>query len=240
VALAQHISRKELKKDEVRDTLAHGAEALLSHQTFTIFLVVLALAVAAGVYGWRTYAQRQSAGAAAGFNSAMAVYQAQVGAAQTPGQLTYPSDGQKYTDAEKAFSKVATDYKRTRSGQLAAYYAALSDEKMNNVPAAEKWLNGLTASKDPEIVAMAKYELAGIDARSGKNDEAINLYKALIAKPSILVPKPEVMLALANCYSAKNPSQAAKLYGQIKSDYPDTPIADQADEALALLPASKS
>lgn len=238
--MAQHISRKELKKDEVRDTLAHGAEALLSHQTFTIILVVLALAVAAGVYGWRTYAQRKSAGAEAGFNSALEIYQAQVGGAQAPGQLTYASDSQKFTAAEQAFSKVATHYQRTRSGRLAAYYAALSDEKLNDVAAAEKWLNGLLASKDPEVAAMAKYELAGIDARSGKNDQAIKLYQELIAKPSILVPKPEVMLALANSYRAQNPSQAAKLYGQIKSEYPDTPIADQADEALALLPASKS
>lgn len=238
--MVQHISRKELKKDEVRDTLAHGAEAVLSHQTFTIFLIVLALAVAAGVYGWRTYSQGQAESAAAGFNSATTIYQAQVGGAQAPGQLTYASDGQKFTAAEQAFSKVATKYKRTRSGQLAAYYAALSDEKLNDVAAAEKWLNGLTGSKDPEIVAMAKYELAGINARSGNNEQAIKLYQELIAKPSMLVPKPEVMLALANCYRAKDPSQAAKLYGQIKSEYPDTPIADQADEALALLPASKS
>jgi len=238
--LAQHISRKELKKDEVRDTLAHGAEALLSHQKFTIFLVLLALLVAAGVYGWRTYSQAKSTAAEVGFNNAMAIYQSTVGAAQTTGQSTYASDAQKFTAAEQAFSKVAANYKRTRSGQLAAYYAALSDEKLNDVAAAKNWLNGLTDSKDPEVASIAKYELAGIEARSGNNDAAIKLYQELIAKPSILVPKPEVMLALANSYSVKNPSQAAKLYGQIKSEYPDTPVADQADEALALLPPSKS
>jgi TolA-binding protein len=44
------------------------------------------------------------------------------------------------------------------------------------------------------------------------------------------------MLALAEHYGAKNPSEAAKLYNQIKKDYPDTPIAEQADQALTLLP----
>ena len=34
----------------------------------------------------------------------------------------------------------------------------------------------------------------------------------------------------------KNPAEAAKLYGQIKTDYPDTPIAQQAEQELALLP----
>lgn len=240
MVLAQHISRKELKTDEVRDTLAHGAEALLSHQKFTIFLVVLALLVAAGVYGWRAYTQKQSARAQAGFSSAMTIFQAPVGPPQTPGQLTYTDENKKFTDAEQAFSKVAIKYSRTRAGKFSAYYAALSDEKLKNGAAARKWLQGLTGSKDAEVASMAKFELAGMDARQGKTDEAVKIYQELIAKPSILVPKPEVMLALANCYRAKDPSQAAKLYGQIKSDYPDTPMADQADKALALLPASKS
>ncbi len=238
--MPQHISRKELKKDEVRDTLAHGAEALLSHQTSTIVLVVVAIVVAACVYGWRTHGVRQAERAESSFNSAMEVFQAPIGPAQAPGELTYTSESKKFTDAEQAFSKISKDYGRTRAGQLAAYYAALSDEKLKNDAAAEKWLNSAANSKDADVASMAKFELAGLNARSGKTDQAIQMYQQLLTQTSVLVPKPEVMLALANCYSAKNPAQAAKLYGQIKADYPDTPIADQADEALALLPPSKS
>jgi TolA-binding protein len=45
-----------------------------------------------------------------------------------------------------------------------------------------------------------------------------------------------VMLALAEHYGAKNPAEATKLYTQIKSDYPDTPIAEQATQEMNLLP----
>jgi len=44
------------------------------------------------------------------------------------------------------------------------------------------------------------------------------------------------MLALAEHYGTKNPTEAAKLYAQIKSEYPDTPIASQAAQEMALLP----
>jgi predicted negative regulator of RcsB-dependent stress response len=235
--LAQHISRKELKKDEVRDTLAHGAEALLSHQKSTIVLVAVAIVAAVCVYGWRMYTQTRAEHAESSFNSAMEIFQAPVGPPQ-PGQLTYSNESKKFTDAEQAFSKISQHYGGTRAGQMAAYYAALCNEKLGNNALAEKWLQGLRDSKDADVAPMAKFELAGLDARNGKTDQAIDLYKQLLAQTSILVPKPEVMLALANCYSAKDPAQAAKLYGQIKADYPDTPIADQADEALALLPAA--
>jgi TolA-binding protein len=45
-----------------------------------------------------------------------------------------------------------------------------------------------------------------------------------------------VMLALAEHYSQKNPAEAAKVYGQIKTEFPGTPMAQQADQELALLP----
>ena len=84
---------------------------------------------------------------------------------------------------------------------------------------------------------MARFELAQMHDRAGQSDEAVKLYKDLIAKPSVLVPKPVVMLTLAEHYSAKNNSaEATQLYSQIKSEYPDTPIAQQADQELNLLP----
>jgi len=53
----------------------------------------------------------------------------------------------------------------------------------------------------------------------------------------VLVAKPVVMLALAEHYRDKNPTEAAKLFNQIKSEYPnETGIVQQADQELALLP----
>jgi hypothetical protein len=64
----------------------------------------------------------------------------------------------------------------------------------------------------------------------------VKLYQQLIDKPAVLVPKPVVMMALAEHYTRKDPAQAARLYGEIKTQFPDTPIAMQADQALSLLP----
>lgn len=233
--MAEHISRKELKKDEVRETLAHGAEAVLSHQRFSLYLLILAIVVALGFYGWRTYTERQTVKASAAFDAAMRIFQAPVGVPPTPGEITYTEEKNKYTDAEKKFSELASNYPRTHAGQLASYYAAFSLEKLGKNDDAKKRLHELAGSRDEEMAAMAKFELAGLDERMDQGDEAVKLYQELIAKPAVLVPKPVVMLALAGYYRQKNPAEAAKLYSQIKSEYPDTPVAEQADQALALL-----
>ena len=136
---------------------------------------------------------------------------------------------------QKKFGDVAAKYPRTRPGEFADYYQALSLEKLDKNDDAKKDLQGLAQSSNEDFAAMARFELAQLNDRMGQGDEAVKLYQELMPNP-VLVPKPVVMLALAEHYGAKNPTEAAKLYTQIKTDYPDTPIAQQADQELALLP----
>ncbi|MGH9684155.1 MAG: tetratricopeptide repeat protein [Candidatus Acidiferrales bacterium] len=236
--MAQHISRKELKKDEVRDTFAHGAEAVLSHQTATIVIVIVAILIAAGFFGWKTYSQRQTMKASAAFDDAMKTFQGRVRAAgeqSQPGDSSFADDRTKYAEAARKFGGVAAKYSHTHPGQVAAYYEALSLERLGKNDDAKKVLEGIAHGSD-EFAAMARFELAQLSDKMGQDEESVKLYQGLIAKPTVLVPKPVVMLALAQHYAARNPSEAAKLYGQIKSEYPDTPISQQADQELALLP----
>jgi hypothetical protein len=230
------IVRKDLKKDQVRETFAHGAEAVLSHQTLALYVLAGAIVVAAGAFGWWTYTQRQTAQASSAFDSAMRTFQTPAGAPPVPGETAYPDDHQRFTAAAQEFSEVAAKYPRTRGGQLSRYYRALSYEKTDKNDDAKKLLRGLESGGNEEAGVLARFELAQLDDRTGQGDEAVKLYQELIAKPSILAPKPVVMLALASHYGQANPSEAAKLYSQIKSEFPDTPIAEQADQALALLP----
>jgi predicted negative regulator of RcsB-dependent stress response len=234
--LAQHISRKELKKDEVRDTLVHGADIVFGHQQITLFIVIIAVLAALGVFGWRTYAERQTVKASAGYVDAMRVFQARIRTPldpQVPGEVSYVDEKNKYADAAQKFGDVAKTYPRTHPGQLAKYYQALSEERLGKNDEAKKLLQEVADSGNEDFAAMARFELAQLYDRTGQADQAVKLYQQLIAKPAILVPKPVVMLALAEHYGANNPTEAGKIYAQVKSEYPDTPIAEQADQELA-------
>jgi TolA-binding protein len=63
--------------------------------------------------------------------------------------------------------------------------------------------------------------------------------QALSNAGSVLVPKPLVLLELAGVLRQSDPKQATAVYEQIKKDYPNTPMADQADRGLGtILPKS--
>lgn len=236
--MAQHISRKELKKDEVREGLAHGIEAVLSHQQFTTYFLAALVVAALAYFGWQAYQQRETAKASSAFDNAMKIFQARI---PTPGQPTppdqpfYTNEQKKYTDAAAKFAGVAAKYKHTRPGKLATYYDALSLEKLGKYDDAREQLQAAMHS-DEDTASVVRFNLAQLDDQTGRGDEAEKIYQQLIAKPTVFVPKPMAMFALAQHYAQKNPSEAAKLYEQIKSEYPGTPFADQADQALALLP----
>jgi predicted negative regulator of RcsB-dependent stress response len=236
--LARHISRKELKKDEIRETLTHGAEAIASHQRqIWIYGGVAMLAVLA-VLGWRLYTQKQTAKASSALADAMKIYQARIRTAAEPAQpdeITYLDEKNKYGDAEKKFMEVANRYPHTRPGQLARYYAALSLEHLTRYDEAENDLKSLESSSDESISALARFKLAQVYDEAGKGPQAVQLYNELADKPSLFVPKPVVLLALADHYSSSDPAQASKLYNQVKSEFPDTQAAQEADERLQLL-----
>jgi predicted negative regulator of RcsB-dependent stress response len=234
-----HISRKELKKDEVRETFAHGAEALLSHQRLTTYTLSFVLVAAVGFFGWKAYTQRQTVRASAAFDDAMKDFQAPVvapGETPQPGGLTYVDEKVKFGDSSRKFGDVAAKYGRTKPGQLAKYYQALSLERLGKSEDAKRLLQELAGSSEDEFAALAKLELASLEDRLGQPDDALKLYQQLLAKPTVLVPKPVTLLALAQHYSPKNPAEAAKYYGQIRTEFPGTPIAQQAEQELALLP----
>jgi TolA-binding protein len=56
-----------------------------------------------------------------------------------------------------------------------------------------------------------------------------------MANPTVVVPKPMVMLALADVYRQTNPAEAAKVLNQIKTEFPDSPAADEANKRLQML-----
>ena len=236
--MAQHISRKELKKDEIRETLEHGAEAVLSHGKLVGITVTVAVAVATAILGWRFYSERQTVKASAALEVAMNVYQARIRAPGEPAQpdeVTYVEEKNKYEDAAKKFTDIARQYPRTRPGQLARYYAALSLERLDRHNQALEQLKALEDGGNAELAALARFQAAAVNQKIGKGEEAVKIYRQLAEKPTTLVPRPLVLLNLADCLSKANPQEATKTYNEIKKDYPDSAIADEVDKRLEML-----
>ena len=234
--MAQHILRKDLKKDEIREKFVSGVESVASHQQALWIVITAALVVALAVFGWNSYARQQTAKASAALDDAMKIFQARIRAAGEPADpvdVTYLDEKNKYTDADKKFLSIAGQYRRTKPGQMARYYAALSEAQLKQYADAEKNLGQVVSGGDENLAGLAKFQLAEVYLQENKGSQAVDLYKQLSDKPSVFVPKPMAMLALADYYRKTDPAQATKLYNQVKQEFPDA--AEEADQGLELL-----
>lgn len=241
--MARHISRKELKKNALAEGLTHGAEAVAAHQRLTWIIAGSALAVLLAVFGWRYYSQRQTALASVDLGAAMKVYTARIrpaGEAAAPDEVTYVDEKNKFADAAKHFSEVAGRYGSTQPGRVARYYSGLSLVQMEKNDEAEKELKTVESFGDPTLAPLAQFQLAQLYEKTNRADQALKIYQQLADKPGEFVPRAVVLLKMADHHSKGNPQEAAKLYNQVKSEFPDTPAAQAADQGLQLLPPAKT
>jgi hypothetical protein len=240
--VTEHISRKELKQDKIKETIEHGAEAVISHGQFTLIVVIVALVVALGYGGWRFYIDRQTVQASGEFDGAMKAYQGRVGAAPNPAEPSEPvfaNDTARAETASLKFTNVADKYPSTNPGKLARYYSALCLEDLERHNQALEELKKISGGGDKELAGMAQYQMAVIYSRTGKPEDAIKIFRAMADKPTVLVPRPLVLLELAGVLRTSKPQEATSIYQQIKKEFPDTPIAEEADRGLdALSPKS--
>jgi TolA-binding protein len=236
--VSDHISRKELKQDKIHDAIEHGAEAFYLHKRITLGVLLLILAGAI-VYGsWTVYHDRQTAAATVALDTAMKAYNGRIGGTpdpQDPAEISYANEAARSTDALSKFNVVANKYPNTIPGRQARYYAALCLEDLERQNQALEELKKLASSSDKELASMAQYQMGVIYARSGKPEDAVKTFRELADKHSVFVPRPVALLELANVLRQTNAKEAANVYQQIKKEFPDTTISEQADRGLDLL-----
>ncbi len=235
--MAEHISRKELKQDKIRESFEHGAEAVYSHGRLTGIIVAVVLVVVVAYAGWKFYTDRQTLQASVAMDDAMKTYSARIGLPNPADStdIAFLTEQARAEAGLQKFAAVADKYPHTNPGKLARYYQALELEDLERHNQALEILKTIISGSDKELSAMAQYQMANVYARTGKTDDAVKTYRALAEQRSVFVPRPLVLVELADFLRQSNPTEATNLYQQIKKEYPDSAVVERADRGLGMI-----
>ena len=239
--MPEHISRKELKQDKIKETLEHGAEAVYSHGQFTLAVLLVVLVAAAAYGGWRIYNDRKTVEASAAFDVGAKNLRRQSWAAPYRVNQWIPASrpirmrirGRRTRRANSR--KSPTNIPAPSPGKWARYYNALCLEDLQQFNQALEELKKISSGGDKELADMAQYQTAIIYNRTGKPDDAIAILRTLADKGSVFVPRPLVLLTLAGALRQTKPQEAATVYQQIKKEFPDSTISEEADRGLGTI-----
>ena len=232
--------RTEVRHRLKEDPFAKSAQETLgwaaAHRNTLLGAVVVAAVIALVIFGGWYYYDQQETKANLELGAALRTLSAPVTATPEPGDTeTYPTAQARSQAAEKKFQAVTDHFRHTKSADMARYMVAVTHMESGDNAEAEKRFKEVAGSSNGDVASLANMALASIYAGSGRQAEAINIYKSLIDHPTNAVSKPEAQMQLAGLYADSNPAEARKIYLQMETDDPTGPLAQLALSKIAAL-----
>ena len=192
--------------------------------------VVVVLGVALAVF-WNV----REASANTALGAALDTYSAFLAEPGAPPQAgTFATAAERSKAANQQFVAVADQYGWLPQGAKAQYFAGITYRELGQNERAETELKKAADSWDRNLSNLAKLALASLYHGTSRDTQAIDLYNAIIAKPSETVSAGAAQLGLADLYvAAGKQDQARALWAKVKDSDKDGAAGSIAAQKLA-------
>ena len=232
-------TRHQLKQNSFAETTVETISwARENEKQLTVVAIVIVVILALIVGGW-AFVNYRNQQASSDLSAALQKYNAPIraeGQPASPLELSYATGQERAKAANAEFAHVADKFSFTRNGRIARYFEGVTFHDLGNDTEAEKQLQQVAKSWDKESASLAKLALASIYQDAGKTQQAIDLYKQLIEKPTTTVGRSTAQFELANFYEVNHqPLEARKIYEQMQKDNPTSPVGQLASQKLQTL-----
>ena len=236
-------TRHQLKQDRFSkvtfEAAGNAAHWSVEHQSKLIAAVVVVIVIGAIAFGGWYYLNSQDEKASAEFSTAVRTWETPLrpaGVPPQPGTDSFASAQERATAARKQFQAIVDKYPRTHTADMARYFVGLASAQLGDNAAAERSLQEAARSSNADLAALGKFALASVYRAENKDAQAIDLYKQLMDKPTLVVSKATAQLELASSYeSRQKPDEAKKIYEQVQKENPATDAASLAQRRTAAL-----
>lgn len=231
--------RHHLKEDQFAAATMDKLSWAVDHRTAFLYGSIVIVVLLALLIGGFYYQQSREQKASVLLGDALLTYAAPLrpaGSPEVPGQPSFTSAAERAKAASVKLSAVVQQYRRTDSGTNAQYFLGLAAEDVGDNAKAEDDFKKVVSSRNKDVAALAKSALAALYHDTGRDQQAIEIYKSLIEKPTNSVPKAQSQFALAEIYATKDASQARRIYEEVSKDNAGGPLANLAMSRMMALP----
>jgi len=236
-------TRHQLKQDRFSKVTFEAAESAahwsVEHQSKLIAAVIAVIVIGGIAFGGWYYLNSQDEKASAEFSTAVRTWETSLrpaGVPPQPGSDSFASAQERATAARKQFQAIVDKYPRTHTADMARYFVGLASAQLGDNAAAERSLQEAAHSSNADLAALGKFALASVYRAENKDAQAIDLYKQLMDRRTLVVSKATAQLELASFYeSRQKPDEAKKIYDQVAKENPSTEAASLAQRRIAAL-----
>ena len=236
-------TRHQLKQDRFSkvtfEAAGNAAHWSVEHQSKLIAAVIAVIVIGAIAFGGWYYVNSQDEKASAELSTAVRTWETPVrpaGVPPQPGSESFASAQERATAARKQFQAIVDKYPRTHTADMARYFVGLASAQLGDNAAAERSLQEAARSSNADLAALGKFALASVYRAENKDAQAVDLYKQLMDKPTLVVSKATAQLELASFYESRQKrDEPKKIYEQVQKENPATEAASLAQRRVAAL-----
>ncbi len=231
IFVPEHLTRRELKTDNVALSVEHMADYFGLHQRQILQIggaLVIAAILGVGIYFWMDHASTVRAGK---LESAMSVSDTPVNAIPGSGVPNYPNQQAKDAAEQKAFSEVASQYAGSREAAVAEYTLAGLAASAGRDDEARKKYQVAADSGNKEYASLARLALAQLDFADNKQADGERLLHELMDHPTAMVSKAQATITLARLISRSRPAEARALLNPLLKESGQVGQAAQAAQS---------
>ncbi len=230
--MTQKISRRDLKRNELADTVGKTVDYVAGHRRGVAEAVAIAVGVGVLIGGFFVYRAWLERSAGKSLSEALSILDTPLVSEQAGAGKTFPSAAERRAAAEK-FLQQAASHGSTPSGRAAQVILAAdgADKPGQTVDVFEK----AARQSRSESAAAAEIDAAKMLAAGGKTTEAVERLKRAIESPSSPAPKDALLFALAGIYEQSGAAADARAtYQRLITDYPNSPYRADARQKVPL------
>ncbi|WP_348264408.1 coatomer subunit epsilon [Telmatobacter sp. DSM 110680] len=216
-------TRHALKGDKFAQATKTSVNWVSGHRSNVMqWAISAAVVLVVGVALIVLWNVRETAAEAA-LGSALDTYAAPLAMPGQPAQSgVYATSADRSKAANQQFQAVTDKYGWLPEGAKARYFTGVTDQELGQTSAAETELKKVAGSWNRNLANLAKVALASIYHQTNRDQQAIDLYNEIIAKPSDTVTAGTAQLDLADLYAATGKQdQARALWAKLKDSDKD-------------------
>ncbi|MES1242165.1 MAG: tetratricopeptide repeat protein [Acidobacteriota bacterium] len=244
--MSQHLTRKDMKRDELANAMERGVEYAESHARTLMTAIGALLAIALLAALWFMYSNNRAEKANVALAQAIKVYQAPVDPAapkpDDPQNPTFADEAARRTKAKGLFEKLHDDFGSTAAGDIAAVYLgqiALAEGQADR--ARELWNGFVDEHGDHLLAGETRVNLFRLDRNSGKAEDVATKLSAMLDQSEPPLPQDVILGELAATQEQLGKKQdAVQTYQRIVDEFPQSPYAREANQKIAELDPSRA
>lgn len=219
----------EDKNTEMGNVITRSEEFIEKNQKTIIIVIVAILVVVLAIFGLRKWYFQPRENRAAEEMFAAEQWFAQ-------GDFDKALNGD---DTFRGFLGVIDSYGSTKAGNLAKYYAGISNLRLGNYNEAIKWL-GKYNGKDTFTRPLAEMAKGDAEMELGNTEKAVQLYLKASKMENNYITTPTALFKAGLGYlMLEDNAKALDCFQQVKKNYPEATEWQEIDKYIALAEAGK-